>query len=132
MDANDDITAAAGPPPASTIARSAGAPLAAQRPQPYIPQVQAALVNLDTALDPDEFATVLLATGPRRWCLSVASRHTQTGDDIWADNRAYYFSWVLHASSACRATLHRTAQQAAFATHLPGCRARHCCCSEAR
>ncbi len=54
---------------------------------------RAALVALAAALDPGEFATTLTAGpghGPR---LSVTSRHAQIGDDIWADNRAYYYSW---------------------------------------
>jgi hypothetical protein len=56
------------------------------------PAVTAALKRLDAVLDPAEFATTLI-NSPRRLCLSVASRHAQIGDDIWADHRAYYYSW---------------------------------------
>ncbi len=52
-----------------------------------------ALERLAAALDPREFATTL-TTGPRHGPrLSVTSRHAQTGDDIWADHRAYWWSW---------------------------------------
>ena len=57
------------------------------------PAVTAALERLAAALDPAEFATTLTTGpghGPR---LSVMNRHAQIGDDIWADNRAYYYSW---------------------------------------
>ena len=53
---------------------------------------RAALENLDAALDPHDYATTL-TTGPGRTCLSVTSRHAAIGDDIWADHRAYYYSW---------------------------------------
>ena len=53
------------------------------------PAPRAALVALAAALDPREFATTLTA-GSR---LSVTSRHAQFGDDVWADNRAFYWSW---------------------------------------
>ena len=52
----------------------------------------AALERLDDALEPADFATTL-TTGPGRTRLSVTSRHAQIGDDIWADHRAYYWSW---------------------------------------
>jgi hypothetical protein len=51
-----------------------------------------ALERLAAALDPREFATTL-TTGPGHTCLSVTSRHAPIGDDIWADHRAYYYSW---------------------------------------
>jgi hypothetical protein len=55
--------------------------------------VTAALERLDAALDPADYATTL-TTGPgHRTYLSVTSRHAQIGDDIWADHRAYYYSW---------------------------------------
>jgi hypothetical protein len=57
-----------------------------------IPAPRAALVALAAALDPREFATTL-TTGPGATCLSVTSRQAQIGDDIWADHRAYYWSW---------------------------------------
>jgi hypothetical protein len=53
---------------------------------------QASLEHLAAALDPAEFATTL-TTSPGRTCLSVSNRHAQIGDDIWADHRAYYYSW---------------------------------------
>jgi hypothetical protein len=53
---------------------------------------QAALQRLDAALDPAQFATTLTST-PGRLCLSVTSRHAAIGDDIFADHRAYYYSW---------------------------------------
>ena len=53
---------------------------------------QAALERLDAALDPADYTTTLTA-GPGGACLSVTSRHAQIGDDIWADNRAFYWSW---------------------------------------
>ena len=56
------------------------------------PAVTEALERLADALDPADYATTL-ATRPSRTCLSVTSRHAQIGDDIWADNRAFYWSW---------------------------------------
>ena len=52
----------------------------------------AALERLDAALDPAEYTTAL-TTGPGHTSLSVTNRHAQIGDVIWADNRAYYWSW---------------------------------------
>ena len=70
------------------------------------PALTAALQRLDAALDPAEFATTL-TTGPgRRPHLSVTSRHAQIGDDIWADNRAYYYSrgeWIAPLSDPATA-----------------------------
>jgi hypothetical protein len=57
-----------------------------------IPTSRAALVALAAALDPREFATAL-TTGPGRVSLSVTNRHAQIGDVIWADHRAFYWSW---------------------------------------
>jgi hypothetical protein len=51
-----------------------------------------ALDRLAAALDPREFTTTL-TTGAGRTCLSVTSRRAAIGDDIWADHRAYYYSW---------------------------------------
>ena len=49
--------------------------------------------RLDAALDPFDYVTAL-TTGPgRRPHLSVTNRHAQIGDVIFADNRAYYWSW---------------------------------------
>jgi hypothetical protein len=53
---------------------------------------RAALERLDAALDPTEYATTL-TSGPGRLCLSVTSRPAAIGDDIFADHRAYYYSW---------------------------------------
>jgi hypothetical protein len=55
--------------------------------------VTTALERLADALDPAEYATTLTSGpghGPR---LSVTNRHARIGDDIWADHRAYYYSW---------------------------------------
>jgi hypothetical protein len=57
------------------------------------PAVTAALERLADALDPAEFATTLTTRPGHRVCLSVTSRHAQIGDDIWADHRAFYWSW---------------------------------------
>lgn len=57
-----------------------------------IPAPTTALQRLDAALDPSEYATTL-TTGPRHARLTVTSRHAQIGDDIFADHRAYYWSW---------------------------------------
>ncbi len=57
------------------------------------PAVTAALERLAGALDPAEFATTLTTRPGHRVCLSVTSRHAQIGADIWADHRAYYYSW---------------------------------------
>ena len=55
--------------------------------------IVAALKRLDAALDPAEYATTLTNSPGRQPFLSVASRHAAIGDDIWADNRAFYWSW---------------------------------------
>jgi hypothetical protein len=54
--------------------------------------VTAALERLDAALDPAEYTTTL-TTRPGRTFLSVTNRHAQIGDVIWADHRAFYWSW---------------------------------------
>lgn len=54
---------------------------------------QAALERLDAALDPADYATTLTTSPGRGLRLSVTSRHAPIGDDIWADHRAYYYSW---------------------------------------
>ena len=53
----------------------------------------AALERLDAALDPAEYATTLRTSPGRRPHLSVTNRHAQIGDNIWADHRAFYWSW---------------------------------------
>jgi hypothetical protein len=55
-------------------------------------RVRAALECLADALDPADYATTL-TNSPGRLCLSVISRHAQIGDVIWADHRAFYWSW---------------------------------------
>src|SRR5215467_3571221 len=57
------------------------------------PAVTAALECLADALDPAQYSTTLTTRPGRRVCLSVTSRHAQIGDDIWADHRAFYWSW---------------------------------------
>jgi hypothetical protein len=54
---------------------------------------RAALVALAAALDPRDFATSLTATPGRPPRLSVTNRHAAIGDDIYADHRAYWWSW---------------------------------------
>ena len=54
---------------------------------------RAALEALAAALDPGDFVTTLTAHHDRAACLAVTSRHAAIGDDIWADHRAYYYSW---------------------------------------
>jgi hypothetical protein len=58
-----------------------------------IPAPRAALENLDAALDPGDYATTLTTRPGHRLCLSVTSRHAAIGDDIFADHRAFYWSW---------------------------------------
>lgn len=58
-----------------------------------IPAPRAALVALAAALDHREFAITLTAGPGHGSRLSVTSRHAAIGDDIWADNRAFYYSW---------------------------------------
>ena len=55
---------------------------------------RAALVALAAALDPREFAVTLTNRPGRGPNLSVVSRYAQIGDDISADNRAFYWSWA--------------------------------------
>lgn len=50
----------------------------------------AALERLATALGPGEFATVLVARPGQPPRLSVISRHTLAGEDIYADARCYW------------------------------------------
>jgi hypothetical protein len=58
-----------------------------------IPAPRAALVALAAALDPREFATSLTAAPGRPPRLSVTNRRAAIGDDIYADHRAYWWSW---------------------------------------
>jgi hypothetical protein len=58
------------------------------------PAGHAALVALAAALDPRDFATTLTAPPGRPARLSVTSRHAAIGDDIYAENQAYWWSWA--------------------------------------
>jgi hypothetical protein len=51
-----------------------------------------ALKRLADALDPADYATTL-TTSPDRATLSVTNKHAQISDVIFADHRAYYWSW---------------------------------------
>jgi hypothetical protein len=57
------------------------------------PAPRAALVALAAALDPREFAISLTATPGRAPRLNVTNRHAAIGDDIYADRRAFFWSW---------------------------------------
>lgn len=76
-----------------TVVTDSNPPNATHHPRAGIPQVQAALENLDAALDPAEYATTLTTRPGHPMYLSVTNRHAKIGDHIWADNRAYYWSW---------------------------------------
>jgi hypothetical protein len=52
-----------------------------------------ALERLDAVLDPAEYTTTLRTSPGRHPRLWVTNRHAAIGDDIWADNRAFYWSW---------------------------------------
>jgi hypothetical protein len=55
---------------------------------------QAALERLAAALDTRDFATTL-TTGPgHRPSLTVTSRHADFGDDIYADDQSYWWSFA--------------------------------------
>ncbi len=54
---------------------------------------RAALVALAAALDPRDFATTMTTRHGGSPRLTVTNRHAQFGDDIYADHRAYYWSW---------------------------------------
>lgn len=53
----------------------------------------AALELLDAALDPAEYATTLRTSPGHHPRLSGTNRYAAIADDIWADNRAFYWSW---------------------------------------
>jgi hypothetical protein len=57
------------------------------------PAATAALERLDAALDPRDFATTLTTSPGQPPCLAVTCRHASIGDDIYADYRAYWWSW---------------------------------------
>ncbi len=55
---------------------------------------QAALERLAAALNPSDYVTTLTAGDGRAPRLTVTSRHAQLGDDIYADNTSYWWSWA--------------------------------------
>jgi len=55
---------------------------------------QAALETLAAALDPRDFATTLTTTPGRPPRLTVTSRHAALGDDVYADQQAFCWSWA--------------------------------------
>jgi hypothetical protein len=57
------------------------------------PTLTAALQRLDDALDPRDYATTLTTGIGHCPHLSVTSRHAAIGYVIWADHRAFYWSW---------------------------------------
>lgn len=61
---------------------------------------QAALKNLAIALDPGEFATILVTEAGRLSCLTVANRHTLAAENIYADRSAYRWAWAEQIAPA--------------------------------
>jgi hypothetical protein len=57
------------------------------------PAATTALERLAAALDPGEFATTLTTSPGRPPSLAVASRLAHIGGDIYADHRAFWWSW---------------------------------------
>jgi hypothetical protein len=55
---------------------------------------QTALENLATALDPREFAVILVTGTSHPPCLTVANRHTLVAEDIHAGDWAYWWPWL--------------------------------------
>jgi hypothetical protein len=60
----------------------------------HSPTPQAALEDLAAELDPGDFVTMLVTGQGRRPRLTVASRHARLAEDIYADDRAYWWSWA--------------------------------------
>jgi hypothetical protein len=58
------------------------------------PESVAALEELATALDPREFAMILVTGPEQRPCLTVAHRFTCAAEDIYTDRSAYWWPWV--------------------------------------
>jgi hypothetical protein len=56
--------------------------------------VQVALESLATALNPREFAAILVTGAGRRPCLTVTNRHTLIAQDICADGSAFWWPWA--------------------------------------
>ena len=70
---------------------------------------QAALESLATALNPCEFAAILVIGAGCRPCLTVANRHTFAAENIYADRSAFWWSWAepIAAASDPLAAAHR-------------------------
>jgi hypothetical protein len=60
--------------------------------QPALPR--AALETLAAALDRRDFATTLTTTPGQPPHLTVTSRHAALGDDIYADQQGFWWSWA--------------------------------------
>lgn len=73
---------------------TANSPHATASPPAAAPAATAALERLAAALDPHDFATTLTTGSSHRPRLAVASRHAQIDDDIYADHRAFWWSWA--------------------------------------
>lgn len=54
----------------------------------------AALEHLAAALDPRDHATTLVTGQDRVPYLTVSSRHATLAEDIYADERSYWWSWA--------------------------------------
>jgi hypothetical protein len=55
---------------------------------------QAALESLATALNPREFAAILVIRAGCRPCLTVATRRTSAAENICADRSAFWWPWA--------------------------------------
>jgi hypothetical protein len=58
------------------------------------PAAQAALETLASGLDSRDFVTTLTTGRTRPPRLTVARRHTQLAEDIYADNGWYWWAWA--------------------------------------
>jgi hypothetical protein len=56
--------------------------------------VRTALESLAAALNPREFAAILVTGAERRPCLTVTNRHTLIAQDIRADGSAFWWPWA--------------------------------------
>lgn len=54
---------------------------------------QAALESLAMALDPREFAAILVIGAGCRACLTVANRRTSAAENIYAGRSAFWWPW---------------------------------------
>jgi hypothetical protein len=61
-------------------------------PQPA--SAQAALERLAAALDPRDHSTTLTAGPGHRPFLTIASRHADLAEDVYADHRSFWWSWA--------------------------------------